>query len=283
MKAETRKLVAEILKDNTIHSYNEYYDFIKKKTLKIENIVKNEIDKNELSRFQKDKEKLYEVYRNVLKGNLQTASTKLRNLLYAEDFLTRMRFELSPTDLFRCRKNIDKNRPFDEEMFHIPFNMRHIIGNYRYSISGFPCLYLGDSIDCCLAELDLIDCSDVVMAKYELMETVQYYDFSMNEKFFEYETNIFLKIVLLELFCGVQINHDNIFDNAKFFSFYVIPQLVTACIASKSDNVRCICYASTKKEDGVNYVFIPKIQKLSSKNVYDSQLKKLFSIERITS
>jgi hypothetical protein len=38
-------------------------------------------------------------------------------------------------------------------LFHAPFEFRHKVGQHRYGIPGFPCLYLGDSLELCLSEL----------------------------------------------------------------------------------------------------------------------------------
>src|SRR5580658_2527030 len=38
-------------------------------------------------------------------------------------------------------------------IFHPPFEMRHKVGRHRYGIAGFPCLYLGDSLELCVSEL----------------------------------------------------------------------------------------------------------------------------------
>ena len=37
-----------------------------------------------------------------------------------------------------------------ERLFHAPFELRHYVGQHRYGIPGFPCLYLGGSLALCL-------------------------------------------------------------------------------------------------------------------------------------
>lgn len=54
---------------------------------------------------------------------------------------------------YRLRVN-DSNTPFTyQDMFHIPFNLIEMVSNQRFSISGYPCLYLGNSSYCCWEEL----------------------------------------------------------------------------------------------------------------------------------
>lgn len=47
----------------------------------------------------------------------------------------------------------DEPVPSRERMFHIPFELRHLVQNHRYSIHGIPSVYLGKSIYDCYIEL----------------------------------------------------------------------------------------------------------------------------------
>ena len=44
-----------------------------------------------------------------------------------------------------------------QRMFHCPMNRRHQVGQHRYGIPGFPCLYLGGSLMDCQAECRIHD------------------------------------------------------------------------------------------------------------------------------
>jgi len=58
------------------------------------------------------------------------------------------------TDFFRLRYN-EQNKPFErKEFFHIPFELRGKVKTQRFSIPGFPSLYLGTSIYVCWEELN---------------------------------------------------------------------------------------------------------------------------------
>ena len=57
-------------------------------------------------------------------------------------------------NLYRVRK-VDENRIYARnEIFHTPFNLRNKIATSRYSISGYPSLYLSSSVSLCLKELE---------------------------------------------------------------------------------------------------------------------------------
>lgn len=55
--------------------------------------------------------------------------------------------------LFRMRSIENQYLLSAKELNHIPFNKRDNISNQRFSLSGFPCLYLGTSIYVCWEEL----------------------------------------------------------------------------------------------------------------------------------
>ena len=57
--------------------------------------------------------------------------------------------------LYRMRvgKNGYEEFTSNEEMSHIPFQFNHKVGNERYSMSGFPSLYLGSSVYVCWEEM----------------------------------------------------------------------------------------------------------------------------------
>ena len=56
--------------------------------------------------------------------------------------------------LYRTRK-VSDNRTYErKDVFHTPFNLRNKVATTRYSIAGYPSLYLSTSLELCLEELD---------------------------------------------------------------------------------------------------------------------------------
>ncbi|NTV60067.1 MAG: hypothetical protein HGA77_02030 [Chlorobiaceae bacterium] len=77
--------------------------------------------------------------------------------------------------LFRARKksaNWDSSDP--KNYFHIPFNLRRDIANQRFSVSGQPMLYFGNSIHALVKELDL-NCTDLEIAGFLPSFSIFYY------------------------------------------------------------------------------------------------------------
>lgn len=79
-------------------------------------------------------------------------------------------------NLYRIRKAEEK--PFGKiEMFHIPFHLRHHVATQRYSIPGFPSLYLSNSIYTAWKELLCPDFDEIIAVRIQPTEEVKVLDF----------------------------------------------------------------------------------------------------------
>jgi hypothetical protein len=66
-----------------------------------------------------------------------------------------------------------------EEIFHVPFELRHLVHNQRYSNAGLPCLYLGSSTWVCWEELGRPDLDKVFVSLFRFAEDVSVLDFHL--------------------------------------------------------------------------------------------------------
>ena len=82
----------------------------------------------------------YEIFKKSIED--LTTNTKL--------FLT----DLTETNFYRARYNTGNHDFTENEMYHIPFDMRGKVKPQRYSFPGLPCLYLGASTYACWLELN---------------------------------------------------------------------------------------------------------------------------------
>ena len=57
---------------------------------------------------------------------------------------------------------------YEDSILHIPFEKASHIGDNRFTAKGVPCLYLGDSIETCLAEIGNYDTSKLFISCFEL-------------------------------------------------------------------------------------------------------------------
>ena len=122
-----------------------------------------------------------------------------------------------------------------QEMFHIPNHMREKVNNQRFSLNGYPCLYLGKSIWSCWEELNEPNLDDVCFSALKLMEDVKALDLSiptndMLEKKTSDELLRFFVTLPLIISCSIK----TLDENANFKSEYVIPQLLMANLINSS-------------------------------------------------
>jgi len=146
------------------------------------------------------------------------------------------------TVFFRARGN---NRGYiyeKEEMFHIPFDKRNVIGNQRYSITGVPCLYLGGSAFICWEELSRPEFQTCNFSGFKNKETVRVYDMCMPEKIESIED---IERVGLILACSMHANSADVFKEE-----YILPQCLLQAIINKhycdgKDDIVGVKYIST--------------------------------------
>lgn len=72
-----------------------------------------------------------------------------------------------PEEFYRARKGTEKLYT-RKEMFHIPFELRHLVNSQRYSLPGMPCLYLANSTYLCWEELDKPEFDKIQFSRFDL-------------------------------------------------------------------------------------------------------------------
>lgn len=289
----------KIIKNNFIilecdfdhQSYKTYLS----KTLQLKKLIieyDDLFDKTYIKIFNRVRDSITRAWRTYEKGDIRSAGNIIYNLLFSNKYLGHTlcsEFEKSNlvNILYRGRiiddyADIDSIDEFIFQIFHIPFNKRNLVANERYSISGFPCLYLANSIEGVKAELEITELLDnFFIGDFRVNNSINYFDLTPTflknlNQFSVTKIKIAMLKLLLLMACSIRVNN----KKSNYCSNYVIPQLVTASIASKAKyNYRCIKYLSIKSymNDRIdyNYVFIPKFKK---DELYDTELLKIFNI-----
>ena len=183
-----------------------------------------------------------------------------------------------PEALYRVRQSATKLSK-REEMFHVPFEKRHLVSNQRYSIAGVPCLYLGSSFFICWEELGRPSLNTLYISAFKTNNhsSINVLDLSFSleslinnglEDFFSSALNIseinkikaYISVFPLVQSCSfIRKNSDG-----KFNAEYVIPNLVLQWISEKKNQIHGIKYRSTRVKDIKyckqihNFVFPPK-------------------------
>ena len=121
-----------------------------------------------------------------------------------------------------------------EDMFHIPLNQRGIVKTQRYSAPGYPCLYLGKSINVCWEELGRPRFDDLMISRFVVKNEFQVLDLRVPQKDAlksDRLAEILKKIPLIMSVSIVVIDTD-----ASFRPEYIIPQLIIEYIITNNRN-----------------------------------------------
>lgn len=163
---------------------------------------------------------LVESVKKYYEGKPNEAYKKFENTLRNDlkDFDEVLRFKDLPenTDFYRMRL-ASPNYPLEQkELFHIPFEKRGLVKSQRFSIPGFPSLYLGSSVYICWEELGR-----------PLRNQFQVVRISNTEK---------IKILDLSPLQG-----DELLDNRKLYRYFMTWPLIAACsvkVINKDDTFK---------------------------------------------
>lgn len=204
--------------------------------------------------------KICEIYRTYSNGNVLSAETKMKNLIYQKDHRYKMFLLDGKENWYRARRLNENDRQFSEkEMFHVPFNKRHLVENYRYSLSGYPCLYLGKTTLTCWEELQKPSLHDFCVSQFSLIENVKVLDLTLPDKspiaepLFggkseeEKKEDRYLQLITWPLILACSV--PTFIPNAPFKPEYVIPQLLMRVIVKMgSSDLYGIAYTSTRRD-----------------------------------
>lgn len=164
------------------------------------------------------------------------------------------------------------------DLFHIPFNLRHLVSGQRYSIPGVPSLYLGASLYVCWQEMSYPDLNSLYISNFALRNETSEGSrtkllnlaFSLNNLTSGLESDddninevIAARIILYPLVIASSYTRAN--ENSSFNEEYIIPSLLLQWV-NRNKEIAGISYFSTKRnlesydEKLVNYVFPTKVE-----------------------
>lgn len=245
-------------------------------------------------------EGIKKTYKLWISGETFSSIQNFEELLKENNLLEEDNFSINEKIFFRGRNSLNKilNK---YEMYHIPYDKRYLVGNQRFSLSGFPLLYLNSSLKGVSSELNI--------EKKDKYEKYAFSSFHFNRKskiysldnpfriYFEKINNTDkvikepsfssedLKKILLKLIIASvclfekRISHKNQEDNGMniFYEEYIIPQALTQGL--KKNSYDGIIYPSTRIKEtensglfnisNFNLVYFPKYNETRH---YDSDL-----------
>ncbi len=225
---------------------------------------------------------------NILAATQRFNDTLEQNFFHDLDVLTIVEPQ---TSFYRARKN-DNSIFSKEDLFHVKFELRHIVSTNRFSVPGFPALYLGDSTYTCWEEFGKSKLRDLYFARFENVNTLKvihiekYLDFieKLNGERDENIPKILSYLVLYPITIACVIKTEN--PTGNFKPEYIIPQLLLQYVSHKPqiDGIKFpstrIDYSKLSGISGYNYVFPVKS---ISKTGFCNTLKSTFSCTEPTS
>lgn len=220
-------------------------------------------------------------------------------------------------NLYRVR-NVSDNREYSrEEIFHTPFCLRSRVATCRYSIAGYPCLYLSTSLDLCCEETKNQSSQPMIIAsKYKIVrnyflngkQDIKVIELGVKPIHFvhtnldnrNYENNLYIQKYLNEIDLineSVMKNYlywypiiaassfIRINKNHPFATEYIIPQLMMQWVRSEVKKKELYgiryfsCASERASELGFNYVF-PAYSTTDSSLNYCGVLSKSFKLTK---
>lgn len=143
---------------------------------------------------------------------------------------------------FRIRENNTYSLYEREEMFHIPFDKRELTSNQRFSMSGYPCLYLNQSIYGCWEELHRPNIDQCNIVRIKNVKSIKVISLSMPKLDLRTISQNDIYNIVLSLVCSLKVDK----PYAPFKPEYIIPQNVLNCLIKRNSRRRAIIYHGIK-------------------------------------
>ena len=174
-----------------------------------------------------------------------------------------------------------------KDMFHVPLDKRGLVETQRYSVPGYPCLYLAHRVYGCWEEMGRPAFGTVMVSKFETQQEFKLLDLRVPSKD-NWDNDMVRCLLIFPLVIASMVQVKNSKD--KYKPEYLIPQLLTEWVISKNregkkgEEVLGIMYTSAQKNDDFSYpddsydnYAIPVLKPLSRKK-YCEGLKDYFKL-----
>ena len=176
--------------------------------------------------------------------------------------------------LYRVRNKRGLSTP--KELFHTPFEYRTKCGSYRFSILGYPSLYLAGSLETSIKESRIVD-QDYSAICFKSKKVIQCIDLTLpNRELSFWERYSFVLFYPLIMACGLKVKE----EKDAFKPEYVIPQLLFQ-VVSEHSNLMGVSYTTTRTDhpdyrDDKQRNFVLKVPKAIVAKGQSQELASLF-------
>ena len=133
-----------------------------------------------LSDIDKLNDTIAECFKLYSHAKIADSISKMYEIMKEKDRLLQLvvsKDEEKDKNWYRMRSQEDDKRVVPaNEMFHVPFNLRHKVSLARYSVSGYPCLYISRSVWATWEEMHEPKLSDFSVSRLELQHNFRVLD-----------------------------------------------------------------------------------------------------------
>lgn len=192
----------------------------------------------------------------------------------------------SKENFYRIRIKEENYTLSKKELFHIPFELRGKVSTQRYSIPGFPSLYLGRTLYVCWEELNRPKIDTIQVCRLESNKSIKFLDLTppviSNENITQELYRYFMTFPLVAC-CSVKVKD----YSDTFKPEYIIPQLLLQWVRN-NDRIDGIRYKSTHidpelyKQEGELFNLVLPVKEYKNMG-HCNQLKSMFQMTEVTS
>lgn len=181
------------------------------------------------------------------RAKLDECISLMRDILNLDVFCT---YVLDTEDVWYRSRMVDgKERVLKaKDMFHVPFELVRKIGNNRFSISGYPCLYLSNTIWACWEEMKEPGMEDFCTSLVKPTKEIELLDLRLPNIAYNQEVEKVLCSLPLIIACSIEVE----FSDDPFKPEYAIPQIVMLALVNHPRFQGC-SFTSTKKIDNFDW------------------------------
>lgn len=155
------------------------------------------------------------------------------------------------------RTNEKKERFTRKDLFHIPLNKRGLVSTQRYSMPGYPCLYLGKSLAACWEEMNRPSLDNCMFSCFKTEKNMRVLSLRFPDAK-EWGEDIYLdqKLEIMPFIIACMIKVDD--PNNIYKVEYTIPQLIMEClfpsdVKIKGEPLMGIIYSSVHLNKDFNF------------------------------
>lgn len=181
------------------------------------------------------------------RANLGACIEKMREIISNDSFCA---YRVKDGSLWYRSRMVDGRKRVQkaQDMFHVPFELVRKIGNNRFSISGYPCLYLSNTIWACWEEMKEPAMEDFCTSLIKPTKDIELLDLRFPNTGYNQTVENVLYSLPLVIACSVEVEY----PDDPFKPEYIIPQIVMLALVNHEKYQGCT-FTSTKKIDNFDW------------------------------